>query len=170
MANARRVLAAGGAVLGSMLLSLPAPLLLPATGCAGDDCDADTQKWGSCSQGDAIDATHWESGTLTATPFLDFHGERTWILDPTPWMGSRTPNNVESEIAFASMPNAPGGMGFAPPAGNLSEITLVQSPNGWLVQVLNDTCAQYYLRVVVTYPELAPGESMPTTCQGDAGH
>ena len=169
--RARRAVAAGSAVLGSLLLSVPAaPLVLATTGCAGDDCDSDTQTWGSCTQGDAIDSTHWESGPVLST-FLDFHGERTWILDPTPWMGSRTPTGFEADIAFNPLPNADAGLGFAPSAGNLSEITLLPSANGWKVQVLNDTCARYYLRVVLTYAPLGPGESLPSACQqGDAGH
>lgn len=137
------------------------------TACTGNDCLGDVQSWGSCAEGEALDANTWESGPLTGT-YLDFHGEREWVFDPTPWMGTREPDNVFAYISFSSTPTADGGEGFAPPAGNLFEITPVKTPSGYKVQALNDTCAQYYLRVVVTYPMTKDASATPV-CMGDAG-
>jgi hypothetical protein len=145
------------------LLLLPALTAPTLTACAGDDCDADTASWGSCSQGEAVDATHWESTPVSGQAYLSFHGERTWVLDPRPWMGNALPLGYEAYVAFTPYPDADGGAGFAEAPGNLAEFT--QLPDG-RVQVLNDTCAQYYLRVVLTYPE---GTTVASTCKGDGG-
>ncbi len=143
-------------------LTLPVaatPVLLSQTSCAGDDCDSDTQTWGSCTQGELAggDPDVWESGPVTGKPYLDFHGERTWILDPSPWMGSREPIGYNVYLSLNALPAADGGGGFAQSAGNLAEITPVQVGGVWQVQVLNDTCAQYFLRVVLTYPPVVGG-------------
>jgi hypothetical protein len=130
-------------------------LLLSQAGCAGDDCDGDTQTWGSCTQGELAGGAPnvWESGPVTGKPYLDFHGERTWVLDPTPWMGSRQPIGFDAYLSLDPNPNQDAQAGFALPAGNLAELKLLSDGK---VQVLNDTCAQYYLRVVLTYPPGTP--------------
>lgn len=163
MASFRHGIVAGIVTLVASGLAKPnvSPTLLGSAGCAGSDCDADVQTLPTCA-GEPIDATHWESGPVTGT-YLDFHGERTWILDPSGWMGSRKPFDFEADLALVSQPNAEGGTGFAQSAGNLAEFTLSQVGNGWQVRVLNDTCAQYYLRVVLTYPAI-------DASSGDAGN
>jgi hypothetical protein len=137
----------------AVLPASPAILGGGASGCAGDDCDSDTASWGSCTQGDRLDATHWESTPATSTSWLDFHGERTWTFDPSPWMGTAKPFDAEVDLAFNPLPNGDGGGGFAQSAGNLAEVTFVQVGDVWKVVVQNDTCAQYYVRVVLTYPD-----------------
>jgi hypothetical protein len=169
MLSPRRSLIAVGAVAIAWVTALPiaAPAFL-AAGCAGDDCDSDTQTWGSCSQGEKAggDPNTWESGPVSGAPYLNFHGERTWVLDPTPWMGSRQPIGFQAYLAFNPLPDVDGGDGFAQPAGNLVEYTLLPSGK---VQVLNDTCAQYYLRVVLTYAAVDGGASGAGTCSVDGG-
>ncbi len=156
----------------AFVVSLVAALTCVATtatspsGCAGDDCDSDTQAWGSCTQGERVDPNTWESGPVSGQPYLNFHGERTWVLDPRPWMGSRQPIGFQAYLAFNPLPDIDGGDGFAQPAGNLVEYTLM--PNGQ-VQVLNDTCAQYYLRVVLTYAAVDGGASDVGVCSPDGG-
>jgi len=167
----RGSVAAGAAALAWMTtLPVATPALLVAAqatgGCAGDDCDSDTATWGSCTQGERLDATHWESTPYSGQPWLNFHGERTWTFDPTPWMGSRPPFLVDVELSFLPLPNTDGGGGWAPSAGNLSEIAVL--PSG-LVQVTNDTCAQYYVRVVLTYAAVDAGAAGDTGDAGDAG-
>ena len=163
MASVRRGVVTMIVTLMTSGLAMPvtvAPTLLGQTGCAGSDCDADVQTLPTCA-GEPIDANHWESGPVTGT-YLDFHGERTWVLDPSGWMGSRKPFDFEAYLAFDAQPNAEGGDGFAQSAGNLAEFTVSKVGDGWQVQVLNDTCAQYYLRVVLSYPAMA-------SASGDAG-
>jgi hypothetical protein len=139
-----------------------APTLMSGAGCAGNDCAADVQTLPKCA-GEPIDADHWESGPVDGT-YLDFHGERTWVLDPSGWMGSRKPFDYEAYLALSPQPNAEGGSGFAQSAGNLAELTLSQVGDAWQVEVLNDTCAQYYLRVVLTYPAEGAGGSATGAC------
>ena len=164
------VVAAAVGSLGLPVAVTPAlPLLVAQAGCAGSDCDSDTATWGSCTQGRALDANTWESSALTGEAWLDFHGERTWTFDPTPWMGTREPSGFEADISFDPLPNADGGGGFSTASGNLGEFTPVQTASGWKVQVLNDTCAQYYLRVVLTYPMVEDGSANGSTCSVDGG-
>ena len=175
MADARaRFVACVGAVVAALTMLPAAPPLLvlagatAGAGCAGDDCDSDTATWGSCSEGRRLDVNTWESGAITGEPWLNDHGERTWVLDPTPWMGnSRVPDAVQVYLSFNPLPSSDGGDGFAQAAGNLGEITLLGSGK---VQVLNDSCAQYYLRVVVTYAAVAGGVHEAGPCvTGNAG-
>jgi hypothetical protein len=165
------VAAAFAALTGSLVLPVAvAPtVFLSQAGCAGNDCDADTQTWGSCTQGELAggDPNTWESGPICGQ-YLDFHGERTWTFDPSPWMGSRMPITISGSLSFDASPCAEGGQ-FAPPAGNLTEIMPIQVGNKWKFTVLNDTCAQYYLRVVATYADVDAGAAGKGTCQSVDG-
>jgi len=137
----------GRAVAGVGLATLVVALGVPGA-CTGNDCAGDDQSWGSCSQGDKIDDNTWESAPV-ASKYLDFHGGRTWLFDPSPWMGKRTPVGFQAFVSLDPDPYASGGSGFAQSAGNLAEFLPASNP--WQVNVENATCAQYYLRVVLTY-------------------
>jgi hypothetical protein len=137
------------------------------TGCAGNDCQADTQTFPTCG-GERIGRDVWESGPVTGT-YLDFHGERTWVFDPSGWMGDREPYQFDAYLSLDPGIPADGGGSFAQPAGNLAEVIPVRVGNAWQVQVLNDTCAQYYLRLVLTYPDPSPGVVDTGTCVTSAG-
>lgn len=150
--------------LSAVLLALASA---PSTGCAGDDCDPDTKTMATCG-GELLDANTWESGPLDGT-YLDFHGERTWGFNPSGWMGTREPAQINAYLSLNPAPNAPGGAGFAQSAGNLAEITVTRAADGFHVQVQNDTCAQYYLRLVITYAAADGGASPGTCTPGDAG-
>jgi hypothetical protein len=126
------------------------PVAVSATGCAGDDCAGSSETWGSCTQGERVDDYTWESGPVDSA-YLDFHGGTNWLLDPSAVMGKRAPVGFEAFLSLGPSPYAPDGGGFAPSAGNLTEFHPADNP--WQVSVLNDTCAQYYLRVVLTYPQ-----------------
>jgi hypothetical protein len=174
VARSRRGLVAV-ALAGSLslpVLAAPAlPVALAGSGCTGSDCGGDTQSWGSCTQGERLDENTWESGPVTGAAYLDFRGERTWVLDPSLWMGSREPIGFEAYLSLDPQPNADGGEGFALPAGNLAEFTAAQVGGRWQVSVLNDTCAQYYLRVVLTYAATDAGAAASGACEatGDGG-
>jgi hypothetical protein len=166
--TSKRGAVAASAVALLSLISLPV-VAESSSGCAGDDCDNDTQTWGSCTQGELAggDPCVWESGPVVGKPWLNFHGERTWVFDPSPWMGSRQPIDYEAYLSFDPLPNPDGG-GFANPAGNLAEYTLFQVGDAWKVSVTNDTCAQYYLRVVLTYCA-SSDVATPGACVADGG-
>jgi hypothetical protein len=76
-------------------------------------------------------------------------------------MGKRAPTGFFAYLSLEQNPYAEGGTGFAQAAGNLAEFS--PAGNAWQVNVLNDTCAQYYLRVVLTYPDAG------TTTMGPCG-
>jgi len=154
-------------------LALPtavAPALL-STACTGNDCEGDVQTFPKCG-GELAggDPDVWESGPITGT-YLDYHGERTWLFDPSGWMGSRVPINVFAYPSFA--PNANEDGGFATASGNLAEYWVEEVGDGYQIKVLNDTCAQYYLRVVVEYAPYPAGTTPPKSAcaptAGDAG-
>ena len=108
-----------------------------------------------------VDSHTWESAPVDST-YLDFHGGRTWLFDPSPWMGKRAPVSFQAFLSLDPMPFAPGGSGFAEPAGNLAEF--LPAGNAWQVNVHNDTCAQYYLRVVFTYADVDAGAAGVSAC------
>jgi hypothetical protein len=157
------------ALTGSLVLpvAIAPTVLLSQAGCAGDDCDADTQTWGSCTQGDSPDPITWESGPICGQ-YLDFHGERTWMFDPSPWMGSRELISVTATPSLVPYPCGDGGE-FGMSAGNLAEVMPIKVGNKWKFTVLNDTCAQYYLRVVATYAETGSGATSGATCKTTDG-
>jgi hypothetical protein len=157
------------AVTALILVAAVGVALATSGACAGDDCDSDTQTWGSCSQGHRLDATHWESVRLVGEDWLDFHGERTWVFDPTPLMGDAAPVDVEVDLSFSVVPNAPDAGGYAVASGNLGQIAPIATPSGWKVAVLNNTCAQYYVRVLVTYAMPDGGVASGGSCGGDGG-
>jgi hypothetical protein len=157
-------------VRGAPLLIGSALLLL--TSCAGDDCDADIQTLPTCG-GDMLDDSTWESGPLDGT-YLNFHGERTWIFNPSGWVGDRVPTLITPYLSLIAQPNAEGGApgyaGFTLGPGNMAEITAFPSGGGYQIQVLNNTCAQYYLRVVIQYADAgSPTTSGTCSAQGSGG-
>ena len=136
-------------------------------GCTPGECQSDTQSWGSCTQGSMVDSHTWESGPVDST-YLDFHGGRTWLFDPSRWMGTRAPVAFQAFLSLDPQPNSAGGTGFAEPAGNLAEF--LPAGSAFQVNVHNDTCAQYYLRVVLTYADVDAGTAAVSHCRGpDAG-
>jgi hypothetical protein len=88
-------------------------------------------------------------------------------------MGSRQPIGFEAYLSLSSQPNTDAGGGFALPAGNLAELQVVPNGDGWRVHVLNDTCAHYYLRVVLRYAASDAGATSRGDCssgsEGGAG-
>jgi hypothetical protein len=133
-----------------LLVVALAPAAFSSTGCTGDDCSTSTQTWGSCMQGEWVDDYHWQSSPIDG-PYLNYPGGATWVMDPSPWMGKRTPSEVRAYLSFDANPFAPGASGTSEAAGNLAEGLPPDNP--WEVNVFNATCAAYYLRVVVEYPE-----------------
>jgi len=161
------------AVCGAGWLAIPTvgpALAMGQAGCAGDDCNSDTQTFAACG-GEPVGPDEWESAPIAGTPYLDFHGERTWIFNPSGWVGARQPVTVTAYLSLVQQPNADGGSGFANASGNLAEYTVLPVAGGWQVQVLNDTCAQYYLRVVVDYAPADGGPQGAPACAtaSDAG-
>jgi hypothetical protein len=150
----RAVRVSAAVALGLVLLTPGAASL---AGCFGN-CTGATETWGSPTQGERVDDFTWESGPVTGT-YLNFPGGQTWLFDPSAVMGERAPVGFEAFVSMDPQPYANGGGGFSQSTGNIAEF--LSAGNAWQVNVLNDTCAQYYLRVVLTYPQ--------TSTQTDSG-
>lgn len=140
-----------------------------AGGCTARNCDGDVLTYGrSPGEGSLADPNTWQS-----TPFdgrwLDFPHRRQWILD-TSALGSRTPKAVYGYVSAFPEPNkvpSPGERtgNFTLAGGDLLLFVLVKPGQ---LSVLNSTCADFYLRVVVeAVPE--PPDTDPDVDGEDAG-
>lgn len=143
-----------------------------AGGCTARNCDGDVLTYGrSPGEGSLADPNTWQS-----TPFdgrwLDFPHRRQWILD-TSALGLRTPKAVYGYVSAFPEPNkvpSPGERtgNFTLAGGDLLLFVLVKPGQ---LSVLNSTCADFYLRVVVEAvpepPDTDPGEE-PDDAGADA--
>jgi hypothetical protein len=100
--------------------------------------------------------TTWESMPIDGD-YLDFPGERTYIFNPflDGFTGPYT--NIIPYVSSDPQP-ALNNSNFVIAAGNLAEVHGVNS-GGFAIQ--NDSCAHYYLRVVVTREAPPPDASTP---------
>jgi hypothetical protein len=126
----------------AMLSALPA-LVGCSTRCPSEDHD-------TLFQGGTTDSTGtvYESGPVTG-PFLYFPGGRTYkllykLLDHLPG----PPQEIETFVAF----NDKGA--FSESAGNQ---TVIRDVTDEFVRVNNDTCADFYLRVVARWSDFSDG-------------
>jgi hypothetical protein len=95
--------------------------------------------------GRLIDPNTWESSPITEG--LLYGAQRVWDLHPrgiqgriyevVPYIAASIPDPKNDATQWVIAP------------GNLAEVKIVNDPNDPFVRVHNDTCAEYYLRVVV---------------------
>jgi hypothetical protein len=118
---------------------------------------------GTC-KGHVIDATHWESGPMTGA-WLDFGHAKNWLMH---FRDGVTGNQLQGDIidiqGFISPNPKPndidaGGTQFAPCAGNLCELKIYPDGTGWEASVINDTCADYFIYVIVTTAPVANADA-----------
>jgi hypothetical protein len=115
----------------------------------------------------AVDETTWESVPIDGT-YLDFPGQRVYVfapfLDKTP-SGQPFTGPYTNIVAYVSADPQPSlnGSNFTIASGNLAEVVGVTT-GGFAVH--NDTCAEYYLRVVAT--RAAPDGGAPAPPPVDA--
>jgi hypothetical protein len=119
--------------------------------------------------GQLLSPTQWQSGPFEGN-WLDFSQNKNWYMHLRDGVTGQELLgdiiNVEGYVSPEQNPNDPNASGnqFAPCAGNLCEIYGVPDgpdggpTGGWALNVHNDSCAVYYVRVIVT-----------TTGPGDAG-
>jgi hypothetical protein len=139
---------------------------LASPGCYGRNCEAGLQTFGTDpGQGRMIDENTWESSPQ----------EGEWIPYPKqvflsiniPGLNGRTPQIVLPYISAAPNPRKTGSTQTLG-GGNLALIVNV-SPNH--VDLINDSCSDYYLRLVVVASPFPSGDASvatPTT-DSDAG-
>jgi hypothetical protein len=129
---------------------------LSAPGCYGRNCEAAYSGYGTeAGQGSMIDATTWQSNPVEGA-WLPFPRQQVYYFD-VPALGGQTPQVF---IPYLSAQREPAKSGdFTIGAGNL---TLLFGPGPNRIGVKNDTCSDYYLRLVLGIPQ-------PVDAGSDAG-
>ena len=145
-------------------------VIFSAPGCYGRNCEGGTVTYGlDAGQGEMLSDTQWESSPEDGH-WLPFPRERTYIFDVEAW-GGRIPFIKVGYLSAEEQPNVIG----SPQAGNdtigAGNITLFNNSTPNHIEVTNDTCSDYFLRLAVELPPLPPtaSTSTPTTPTSDAG-
>jgi hypothetical protein len=120
-------------------------------------CAADAGADAPLCLGHLIDPNTWQSGPLLGS-FLNFGPNMNWHMHLRDGVTNAEllgqPYIVYSFVSPEAVPNTPGNQ-FAGTAGNLGEYNLQPdgpdggATGGWTIDVNNDTCAQYYVYLVV---------------------
>ncbi len=125
--------------------------------CFPHTCEGDFVVYGrNANEGRLLNADTWESTPIDG-PWLDFRAQRVYVFDLHDLGVDRLPEIVTPYVSAQKDPLHEGG-NFTVAAGNLTEISGAERGK---VTLKNDTCADYFLRVVVQATPRAPA--------GDAG-
>lgn len=137
-----------------------AVLLVP--GCYGRNCDGDVVTFGDDpGEGMMLDENTWVSGPIDGE-WLWFPRQRYYVFDLTV-LGGRMPEIPTAFISGSLDPSTfPNNMTQG--AGNLAQFYAMR-PNG--IDVKNESCSDYYLRLVVQTTPLPP--EAPAVDGGDPG-
>jgi hypothetical protein len=129
-----------------------------APGCYGRNCEGGFETYGTDpGQGRMLDENTWESNPQDGT-WLPYPRQRYYIFDIRALSG-RTPQEILPYLSAQADPKAGGN--FTLGAGNLALLSNA-SPNR--IDVRNDSCSDYFLRLVVKVSPLPP----TATPAGDA--
>ncbi|MBX3263503.1 MAG: hypothetical protein KF782_27780 [Labilithrix sp.] len=154
----RRVVA-----LGALWAAISAAALA-APGCYGRNCEGGLEVYGANEgEGRMIDEDTWESGPMNGT-WLWFPRQRTYLFDLRV-LGGRVPYSVEPYIAASPDPMTVGPNGTIG-SGNLALLSNVSANR---VDVRNDSCSDYYLRLVVKVEPMPPALPADDGGGADAG-
>ncbi len=134
---------------------------LIAPGCYGRNCEGGFETFGDDpGEGMMLDENTWVSGPMDG-PWLWFPRQRYYIFDLKA-LGGRMPEKVLPYISGTLEPSKFGGnMTLA--AGNLAQLYAMR-PNG--IDIKNESCSDYYLRLVIEVAPLPP--EAPAADGGDA--
>ncbi len=154
-----------------LVATLALPLVLSAggasVGCFDGSCD-DQESRTQPGSGRLVDADTWESGPIDGEWLRYDH--RMLIAFDTSLLGPRLPDSVLVYISADKRPLQGGSFTIA--GGNVADIS-IGGPGA--VYVKNNSCAEYYIRLVVHAPPQAPdggvadGGSDATSDAGDGG-
>ncbi len=154
------------------LCALPLALLLG--GCENHLCDPSASSWGmQAGQGVLLDSTHWASSHVYDA-WAPYPHNVTETFDYRPFFPNCDPDVVfvylSPDQVPAPLPSTDGGNAGTPSnstgpvGGNLAEYVGATVPG--FVTIYNDSCADYFVRVVVECPAAdaadaaaAPGDS-----------
>ncbi len=135
-----------------------------ASGCYGRNCEGITTFYGRIpGEGRLLTPDTWESSPVDGT-WLDFPQQRAWIFDLQA-LGDREPQIIIPYVSAQQSPLAEDG-NFTIAGGNLAEISAARRG---AVIIKNGTCADYYLRLVVTTAPRTPNASFPAGPSPEAG-
>ena len=125
-----------------------------ASGCYGHNCDGDVQIWGrNPGEGRLLDPDRWESSPVDGD-WIPFTRQRVWYFEMRD-LGDRTPDVVLPYISAERNPVHDNG-NWTLGAGNLAE----QSSTGpGRIAIKNNTCADYYIRLVAVASPRPPDAS-----------
>ncbi|MBX3212417.1 MAG: hypothetical protein KF850_10325 [Labilithrix sp.] len=124
-------------------------LLIP--GCYGRNCEGATETFGDePGEGQLVTENTWESSPSDGD-WLWFPRQRVYSFN-IPALSGRTPLLPHAFISASPAPNRQGGE-FTSGAGS-PVVFFAQRPNG--IAVKNDTCTDYFLRVVLELPPFPP--------------
>ena len=134
-----------------------------ASGCYGHNCDGDAQVFGRTpGEGRLLDADSWESNPIDGD-WIPFTKQRVWYFEMRD-LGDRTPALILPYISAEQNPVRDNG-NWTLGAGNLAE----QSGAGpGRIAIKNNTCADYYVRVVAVASPRPPTVSVPAASASDA--
>ncbi len=133
-------------------------------GCYGRNCEGETAAYGRVpGEGRMVAPDAWESNPIDGK-WLPFPRQRSWVFEMRD-LGQRTPYLPEVFISGNENPSAENG-NFTLAGGNLAEVSSV-GPGRMTVK--NDTCADYFVRVVAHAPPNPPVVTPPIGDAGDAG-
>ncbi len=148
-----------------LLAVLTLPVVLSAgsasVGCFDGSCDEQLSR-AEPGSGRLIDANTWESGPIDGE-WLRYDHRMLIVLD-TSLLGARLPTSVLVYISADKRPLQGGTFTIA--GGNVGDITV---PGPGAVYVKNNSCAEYYARVVVQAAPLAPDAGVVDAGSSDAG-
>jgi hypothetical protein len=152
-----------------VLIATVALLVLVTQGCFGNECEGDVYpldtEYGLHQEGNFVDPTTWESVPMDERNvgdgryWMDFPARRTWRVAVPQWIdGALEPRPIvemHGYISFSQRPNLQVycGADRCDPADNFTEgsgnVVEFKSVSNGRVQVTNDTCTHFYLRVVL---------------------
>lgn len=145
------------------LWSVVAAIVFAAPGCYGQNCSGDFQGYGEDpGQGHMVSDTLWESNS-NGEAWLSFPRQRGYAFN-IPALSGRTPVLITPYLSANELQNQPGANQVIG-AGNIATIVNVR-PNG--VDIINDTCSDYFLRLVIAVPPLPPEPPVTTPPDADA--
>ncbi len=156
MAERRSTSGASVAALVALWAVVVAGALL-GSGCYGRNCEGDNFTYGQNEgEGRLAGPDLWESGPVDGE-WLPFPKQRLLKFDLRRTLGNRTPTLIVPYVSAQQNPFKDGA-NFVPGAGNIVEIFF--ATDGQVI-VHNGTCADYYIRLVVQAPPLAPQPADP---------
>jgi len=133
---------------------------LGSASCYGHTCDGDTQVYGRApGEGQLVNPDTWQSSPIDGD-WIPFTKQRIWFFEMDAL--GRLPATITPYISAERNPVRDGNWTIG--SGNLAE----QSGAGFgRVAIKNNTCADYYIRLVVTAAP-RPSAPAPTADPADA--